>query len=450
MGSITAQTSTLGYTRMKTLSTFLRSGLIDEKIFNDCQAAFRAKQLRDEVELLRFMVKRSTYYRYYDADKKDQESYILSLVQHGILTEQGMQNLLQSYKEYELKKLPDILKESERYCLVDLHAYNPDPKLTYPVIFESVKKLFPEFHFSNLSIQVVEHKEVDLIRQDVKLSFMMDTVRYSHLFFHDYRKQKPTPDNPDDEPSRVDQDFHKAINKWLTDIASPFRLYTVNILDEDEGAYGGRSVGLLKLKEGEDSLITTGVYAISRESFDQGLSRKKIEKMLSDLSQNGLFNHLTHAQIDSAKEQIASNELNTIKDVLLQFPRTIVAFDWESGNLNDPYKQLTREFMAASRGAFKVTNITDEFKKGWKKAKKVKYGFTMNGKRYEKMLIFEGDWLDPDFLQLLRSALSENKINGHIYDFINDGQAGGYIFLTPVQYKFIQNAYPELLRIDEF
>jgi hypothetical protein len=448
IGCIAPQTSVFGYTRIKTLTTFYKSGLIDEKVFKDCQAAISSKEIRDEVDLLRFMVNSSTYYRYYDFNKAEQINYITSLVKHGILPPDAKETLVNSYKDYELKDIQEILQHSPRFALVDLHAYEPNPKLTYPVIFEAVKKLVPQFRYSDLTVLILEQEESDLIREDVKLSFLVDSIRYTQSFFHNYRKANPGPNDNQREPSRVDQDFHKVFNKWLTDIESPFRLYTVNIMDDDERAYGERSVGLLLLKQGEDSLISSGPYSISRESFDQRLSRRNIRKLLDDFDANGFFTHLTRSEIDASKEKVFNGEINSIEDILLQFPKTIVVFDWETGNLKNPYEELTLELMEASRGAFKVSQITDEFEKGWKKAKHVQFGFTMNGKRYEKMLRFKGDWLDPAFLELLKSALSENKVDGQIHYCIDNGQEGGYIFLTNGQFKFMQEFYPDLLKGD--
>lgn len=445
-GCITRETSVFGSTRIKTLGSVMKSGLIDERIFNECRNALAAKQIQDEVDLLQYMLYRSTYYRFYDFNRREQESYIDELVKHGILTEEKKVILIQSYKEWELKTVPEILTHSSRYMLVDFQAYEPAPKQTYPVIFEAVKKLLPGFQYSDLDVQTVESTETDLIRQDLHISFTVNGFGYIHRFFHNYKKQNPDPQNPDPEPQRVDQDFHKGINKWLMDIESPYRLYTIMIPDDDENVYRIATVGLLLLKKGEDSLFSGNSYAISREIFDGRLSQQNLARLLTDLDRNSFFSHLTPSEIENAKKKIASSEINSIEDVLGLFPRTVVIFDWETGNLENPYEQLTNEFMYASRGAFKITDITDEFKKGWQRARRVKYGFTMNGKRYEKMLQFEDDWLDPGFLELLETALAEQKVDGSIYYCVDGGQVAGYIFLTATQYQFTKEAFPDLLK----
>jgi hypothetical protein len=445
---ISPKRSTLGLTRTRTLTDFFEVGLISEKVYQECREALKKKSVKDEVDLLRLMVKRSMYYRFYDFNKAEQIEYSEKLVWLGILTESAQQSLLASYKEQELKTIPEILAFSHRYAYVELDGYEANPSVTYPVIFEQARKLLPDFHYTNLKATIVEAKESDLIRQDVRLTFTADSNQYTTTFFHDYRKQKPTKKDPDLPPSKVDQDWHKGINKWLTDKESPYRLYTLNMPYPDEDAYGGRRVGLLLLKNGEADSVSREVYLISRETFDNRLSKRNITKLIAEFSEQGFFSHLTIEEMNKAKDAIATADIGSIEEILLHFPKTIVLFDWETGNLENPYADLTLQLTKATRGAVTVSAITDEFKKGWQKAKKVKYGFTMNGKRYEKMLPFEGDWLAPGFLELFKKALKDCHSGGDIYHVLDNGQEAGYMFLTSKQHQFISEKYPDLLKGD--
>lgn len=447
-GCISSKTSVIGYTRLKTLNTFLTAGIIDEKIFNETNTALQSNKIRDEIALLKFMLYRSTHYTYYDFNKKEQVEYIGVLAKNGILSEEEKENLLRSYVGGELKAIPEMLEFSSRYVHVDLRGYEPDPTKMYPAIFERLQKLLPEFRYSNLKVQIVEEKEGGLIRQDIKLSFIADSTRYVNTFYHDYRNADSTEENPGSQLPGVDQDFHKGINKWLSDIESPFRLYTLNTQGQGENGYSQMRVGLLLLKKGEDSLITREASLMSQESFDERLTRKNIDKMIEEFRLVGFFDHLTPGEIQDAKDKVESADINSIENVLICFPKLIVVFDWETGNLENPYEQLTKEMTAASRGGFNATDIIDDYKKGWQKAKQVKYGFTINGKRYEEMLNFNGDWLDPKFLSLIRRALLENNIDGQFHYSIDNGQESGYMFLTANQLKFVSEFYPDLLKDD--
>lgn len=445
---INSKRSTLGLTRTRTLKDFKEIGLINDRVYTDCKKYLEDGIIQDEPQLAGFMINRSTYYRFYDFNKKEQEEYIEMLVEMGILDKESQKNLLNSYGELELKTIPEMLQFSKRYVLIDLSSYEPKPGIIYPFVFEKIKDLIPGFDYSDIKVALQEKKESDLIRQDIKLSFTVDGLAYHHIFFHDYWREVYDSIHPEIPPSKIDQDFHKGINKWLTDKESPYRLYTVNIPNKSETPYGGEKMGLLLLKENEAEKVSADVYLLSRETFDSQLSRKNIDKLINEYSVQGLFSHLSKEDIDSARQKIASTGIGSLEELLLQFPKTIVLFDWETGNLENPYEDLTKQFVQASRGAIQVSNIVDEYKKGWKKAAKVKYGFTVNNKRYEAMIPFNGDWLAPEFLELFKKGLKENNVDGDIYYCLDNGQESGYIFLSSKQHEFIQKNYPALLKGD--
>lgn len=438
--------STFGLTRTRTLNDFKEIGLIDEKVYNDCYKKLRDCTIRDEGQLLSLMTERSMYYRYYESNKKEQEEYIQQLTDIGILSEPKKNELLQSYQYPQLKSIPEILAYSNRYALIDVSSFEPNPPIIYPFVFEKIKKLINNFDYKDLKIEILEKKESDLIRQDIKLSFISGGNAYTNSFFHDYRKEIYTEGDVKIEPPRIDQDFHKGINKWLTDEESPYRLYVVNMRNSNRSPYGEKKMGLLLLKENEAEKVSSDVYVLSQESFDTRLSKRNIDKLIKDFSAQGFFSHLSKEELDSARQKIAVANIGSIEELLFQFPKTVVVFDWETGNLENPYESLTKQFVNASRGAVAVSNIIDEFKKGWKKAKKVKYGFTMNNRVYEKMLPFDGDWLSPDFMKLFRDSLKDNNIDGDLYYCIDNGQESGYIFLNTRQYNFIKQSYPDLLK----
>ena len=187
------------------------------------------------------------------------------------------------------------------------------------------------------------------------------------------------------------------------------------------------------------------VYAVfSRENHDNTFNTEGVQKIIKEYESIGLFSHLTSTQIDSSKMRISTKELSNYGDILLAFPNTIVYFDWESGNLYDPYKGLTSLFAKASRGVFVPENIVDDFIKNIKN-KTTLFGFTFRGRRYEKELKITDDWLDPDFMELIKTALKEQAPDIEIYSCLNDGQASGYIVLNKKQYDFLIKNQPSFL-----
>ena len=115
----------------------------------------------------------------------------------------------------------------------------------------------------------------------------------------------------------------------------------------------------------------------------------------------------------------------------------------KTGNLSNPYEELTQEFSVSSRGAFTPTQIIDDFEKNWE-SEFTPYSFEFNGKTYAKQLHMQSDWLDPAFLELIEQALEENQVDGKIYYCLDNGQASGYIFLNNQQYQFLKENQSEL------
>ncbi|MEI6949838.1 hypothetical protein V9K67_21810 [Paraflavisolibacter sp. H34] len=443
---ISPKRSILGKTRTRTLNDFRDIGLISPAVYEDCKKALLDSTVKDEVELLHLMVKRSLYYRYYDFHKNEQAEYIEMLANAGLFTPAEKDALLRSYEPLKLKTIPEMLSFRHRYVLVDLEKVEADPQVIYPIIFQAVQKLIPQFSYRDLQVRCEETSESDLIREDLVLHFDVGDTRYAHRFFHDYRKKVPEPADSLLPLQKVDQDFHKGINKWLTERNESYRLYTVNLPGKGEGAYGEKRVGLLLLRNGEAEKISKDPYLLSRESYDNRLSQSSIDRLVEEFSREGFFSHVTKQEMDSARQVISLTEVGSIEDVLLCIPNTIVLFDWETGNLENPYEELTMRFAAASRGAFTPAHVVDEFRKGWKKAKRVMYSFEFRDRKYQANLPFKGDWLEPEFMELIKKALRENSVDGGLYYCVDNGQESGFIFLTSKQYRFIQEHYPDLLK----
>jgi len=104
--------------------------------------------------------------------------------------------------------------------------------------------------------------------------------------------------------------------------------------------------------------------------------------------------------------------------------------------LKDPYAELVREFSKISHGVFKPTNISDNFNKPIKN--KVILQFSLNGKNYSKTLQLQDDWIDSRFFDLVKQAVTENRLIGQFYELYEGGQGGIIIFLTPKQYQYLK------------
>jgi hypothetical protein len=152
------------------------------------------------------------------------------------------------------------------------------------------------------------------------------------------------------------------------------------------------------------------------------LQKNNIQSVINDLSNIGLFEHLNEEELTAAKECLDSKLVGSFSELLCCYPKTLVVFDWETGNLENPYEELTKKLSLASRGSFTPAHIQDGFSKGFSgKRKNIPYNFVFKDKKYEAMLEFDGDWLDYSFFEMIQQALEENNVAGKFYHTYSDG-----------------------------
>jgi len=175
---------------------------------------------------------------------------------------------------------------------------------------------------------------------------------------------------------------------------------------------------------------------ISGQQKKAYLTKKQIEDALLGWQKAGILSHLTEQEISSAKKKALAEKDETLNDVLMNFPDVVHWFDTELENLKDPYAELVREFSKISHGVFKPTNISDNFNKPIKN--KVILQFSLNGKNYSKTLQLQDDWIDSRFFDLVKQAVTENRLIGQFYELYEGGQGGIIIFLTPKQYQYLK------------
>ncbi|RYY57999.1 MAG: hypothetical protein EOO09_00035 [Chitinophagaceae bacterium] len=444
---ISDETSVTGLTRLRTLRLFHDTGLINDAVFGECKAALQSAKLQLESDLLQFMLQRSTMASYYETFRNEQLNHLDTLIEKGVIAPGRRETIRAEFNDGRLPGMHGMVAYSNNYLLADLKAFPPDPLKVYPEMFRLVQQLLPGFRYSNLRVKVMESDDHNLIRQDVHLQFEADGLVYRHVFFHDYRHADPKDDNPNSVPSVIDVDFQKPINRWLAETGSPYRLHQMRLPPDPAAEYQATRVGLILLNESQAPFVQYN-NRLSAESFDRRFTRAGVKTLLEDIRSIGLLDNISKPDIDKALEEISRSDFRDYGELLAGFPGLVVFFDWETGNLEDPYRELSGLFSIASRGAFRLENITDDFANGFdKKATATIFGFTLNGIRYEKALDFQGDWLNPGFLEMIITAIEQAGVDGKIYKCIDDGQAAGYLFLNAAQFAFMQSKYPGLCQL---
>ena len=268
---------------------------------------------------------------------------------------------------------------------------------------------------------------------------MVKMVGREHIS-DDFASVAPYLKMPLAEPTKEQQDsINIELSEFLTKIKSAelitdttYRELKANI---EKGHY------LIKMMLIDDMLQKTQYSQyfsadILKQFEKHYLTKTQIEDAIAGWQKSGILNHLTKEQISTAKTKTLSSNNENLNDAILNFPNVVHWFDAELENLSDPYAELLREFSKISHGVFNPTNISDNFSKPVKN--KVTLQYTLNKKNYSKSIQLQDDWIDTDFFDFVKQAVTDNKLDGQFYELYEGGQGGIIIFLTPKQYQYLK------------
>lgn len=432
--------STLGKTRTRTMGDLLSVGLIDERVYGEALTKLRAGELPVEHVLLQYLSERMGYYQELTENKLADGRLVDRLIAIGLLPEAAGRSLLASVSDDDLLPKFALVQLCERSRVFDLRRLPVSPVAGYQAVFDSLIDLVPGLGLDSVEIGL-SPKEFSTANGpvfDLTLTLTAGGRVYTDTFYQ-------SSSHEGDSLLWVNSGFHLSINKYLGERSSPYRLYYVQNPRDALPPYGPTEFGMLLMTEEEYTAwgVDDGDDFIRWESHDASFNHKNVQRLLLTYDSLGLFSHLIPAQIERGKSCVNTKEVSSYQDVLECFPHTIVTFDWESGNFDNPYEILTEVLAAASRGAFSPTDIIDSFG-GNRDSDLTPYGFTLNGKAYHTLLPVDRDWLSGGFMQLIREALREQGVDGDFHWCVDNGQESGFIFLTGAQHTYLTMRQPSL------
>lgn len=434
--------SAIGRTRYSTLKDLLQLKLIDKKVYEDVWRSLKSREVFFEYAMMELCLRRVDYYKSYAANKAQQFQQLETLHQAQLITRKDLATIKASYQPWELQQKFDWLPYCKNALTFDLKQYPTDPLKAYPLFFEEMKKIIPNFDYKNLKIKLLKEEESysELIEVKLQISFELEEKKYTSVQFYNFIRKGETADSTLGTITGI----QTIVNKVLLERNAPERLYYANKRGET-AAYGEPYFGLILLTQEEyQAWGGFDAFFLSQENHDNSLNRSNIQKIIQEFQKIGLFDHLTAAEIAQAQQDINNHSISSYAELLLHFPKTILYFDWETGNLKNPYEELTQEIAAISRGQFTPKHIVDNFENSWEQPT-TPFAFKFRGKKYKAQLMMDNDWLDPAFMRLIGLALEEQQVDGKLYPCIDDGQAGGYIFLSQQHHQWIEKNYPKLL-----
>jgi hypothetical protein len=357
-----------------------------------------------------------------------------NLQRSGLITSDNRTKLSLDLKTGKAEDGYDIVRYLENTKIFNLRDYSRDPVIYFPQIHREVAQLLTKAGAANLSTATFKLQFLDVEEDNALISTKVDSRKYEFASHYSAARSQ------NHFFGMIDGEFIQLFNKILRDQKSSYRLYTVGFFSDEYGAFGldySRFAVLVLTEEQAKQLHrwTSSYLAIGLEDHSSAFNSDLIDSILSLIESIGLLSHLTPQQKTEGKQKIARQYINSSYELLAAFDNLLISFDWETGNLENPYQALTKRFAVASRGAFQPTEISNEFDYDQKIAGQ---SFVVKGVRYSTKLEFNGDWLDSAFIAFLDRVIAETVPDVKFYTLYDGLSEVGYLFLTQQQRQVLE------------
>ena len=438
--------SVTGKTKRRTLRDLWELGLLTEDIYETINREMPSDQTAYEHAILAYAAQLMAAVESYPGDRAREDALIEELYTAGILSNVGYRRFTSRPAGAPLLPKIDLLRYSDRAIVVRPEELPADVEQGYFLLYDTLQSIVPGLSMQELSVRRVATNDAgftDLVEYALEVAFTTADGTYRDKFFYGFVQPEEA---ITDSLLEIHQDLTRSINRFLRDQRSDYRLYFAQSYPERNGyarhAYPEFAFLLLTEQEYTIWLKHDNHDFLSREDHTNNFTTDRIDSLIELYQNLGLFAHLSATELQKGRESAAQASIASYQQLLLNFPKTIVYFDWETGNLENPYEELTKAFAAASRGAFTPTDIQDNFAEQWED-EFVDYSFQYAGRLYQEKLRMEQDWLDPTFMALIERSMAENQVEGAFHYVLDDGQAAGYLFLTPEQHANLLREQPD-------
>jgi hypothetical protein len=441
-GLVHNKCSVLGKSRTKILATFLKIGLIDTLVYEECKKTMKDYDTEGSISL--FAGKRTAWFENFSQNKQRQIEFIHKLNQKKILSDINTKKVLESYGPFEIKDKFDIIRYCEHAKIYDVGQLPKGISTAYTAVFNDLKSIIPGFDYKNLTFQLQKDPETNTSQVTfLKLVVSLDIngLRYSYkshytIVFTDSLNSIAS------DSVYISPGFHDVINKWLAETGSLSRLYYVNKQDDKDNIFGKKTFGLIFLPSELYNDFHNGneMDLLFAADFSNVMQPDKQKKSVDAYKSAGLFNQLTPAEITEGMICVRDKEVENYVDILDCFPTIMVRMEYDFLEQPMPYSHLLRSFAKLSGGFLMPTQITENSED------QVSFSFENRGKKYAS--VWEtGVFPDESFLALLRSAIQDFSPEYNVYGCYVDGIIlRGYTVLSEPQYIFLKEVQPGLLK----
>jgi hypothetical protein len=451
-----------------------RTGLLDPKVYADCQQWMKREQVYivKDFSLFLYAGLRSLYYDSYNGLKKSQGLQIDSLQLAGLLTKDAATQLKGSLKDFQLLNKTDIFKQIPNTITLRTSTALgfQQKKEVLQRLFEQAPRLIPNLKISNLEI-----KEVALT-EEPQMNPMMGAMLNQVSKFMDrslveisanlngkrYVKQIPLTQISED--AVPDSTMRNTIGRlisisWLG--AKDLQILNDFLIDSgsDKRLFVAGDELSIFPKSNRDKrvvmLLNADQQTILKEQFKFGIgfgfgegadfegvnSIASMKKIYENILETKLINPLNDAQVDrmltEARKPVSNTQIedNIIFELLNQQNRFVKGNLYDKEQKISTYKDFIGKMKSVSNNSFNPTDIKDnfegEFAKPKEESKLLKFSFKVAENTFEDSLKVENVGEDNAFAAMLGlSPYSdlENKITGLIYKSMADGTVKPYSF----------------------
>ena len=436
-GLISDRRSVIGKTVFTTLKDLFDLGLVEASVYDRVVKELQSSGSIPEDRAVRAMAEAQDEEEQRPRLYQKENAWFTALHEAGVFTQAEWGTALDRRHDLTPLTAVDALGYTARGTVINVDTLATGLTRRYQQVLSALSQVVPDFTYTELHADTVAGEGFDnWVAKDLLLRITVDgkpfKMRGHH---HGYLVGEKASHQP-----QLAEDFYQIVNQVLNDRGSAYRLLMVY----DQPLDSPRR-GFVVLSQAQYDLWNSLSHLRIDAPFAAALPMTSAEILTAlDFYQSvGLFNSLSADESEMGKNCVTETVIFEPANVLRCFPRTLVEVDWETGNLDNPYEQLTRDFAAASRGTFEPTDIRDSFGADWEAATTT-FSFQLGSVSYAAELAMNRDWLDPAFLDLIFRAMTEQGIQGKFHYVFDDGQMGGYLFLEPAQYEALLARQPEV------
>ncbi len=412
-------------------------GLVNDRLFPKVAGLIDQQQIDHRIPLLLFTL------QLVEQDKRMAPqtlgTFASGLQEHAICTGDNLVRLNEVINQRAIENPIEFLKYCDRSRLFELANYSEDPDEYLEKIHQQTSSLVEGLAFEDFTY-IVETDKVwsnqDYKSYNVIVSLRCNGRLYKQKSFYSPLEKRNDPRGMNYFGKIGTQAYYKVFNKILADNQSPYRLHMVSSSVNNVADYS--KYGIIALTKTQADYLHKGgsYFRPSNEDFSANLTSSKIEEAIAEYEKAGLFSHLNGEEIAKAKEAVWNREHSSFLTVLAPFPKVLLIFDTELGNLTDPYAELVGWYADISRGAFHPSNISDDF--NLEENEYCTLQFDLNGKHYSQQLRIQSDWIDADFFAFMDEVIEENNLDGSFHLFDTGGQDVAILFLTTEQNTYLR------------